>query len=143
MLSWLSQALFRSRGVNIQRSKPIFLTIGMRRWRLRRSFLGVHCYGDLLCYHRRFVSGNGVNVSISAGDAPQLAPDYADCRIISAIEMFSSAFKHHLTLSRAPTSGGQYHWVSEFAPPKYQKYLSYASGRPRSCEMEATSLSSP
>ncbi|RDW84572.1 hypothetical protein BP6252_02162 [Coleophoma cylindrospora] len=31
-------------------------------------------------------------------------------------------------LCRAPTSGGQYHWVSEFAPPKYQKFLSYAAG---------------
>ncbi|KAK3617276.1 hypothetical protein LTR56_025400 [Elasticomyces elasticus] len=30
--------------------------------------------------------------------------------------------------SMAPTSGGQYHWVSEFAPPQYQKALSYASG---------------
>nr|OQO31753.1 hypothetical protein B0A51_00655 [Rachicladosporium sp. CCFEE 5018] len=30
--------------------------------------------------------------------------------------------------SMAPTSGGQYHWVSEFAPEKYQKVLSYASG---------------
>ncbi|KIL92950.1 hypothetical protein FAVG1_04131 [Fusarium avenaceum] len=30
--------------------------------------------------------------------------------------------------SMAPTSGGQYHWVSEFSPPKYQKVLSYASG---------------
>jgi amino acid transporter len=30
--------------------------------------------------------------------------------------------------ARAPTSGGQYHWVSEFAPPKYQKSLSYLSG---------------
>ena len=30
--------------------------------------------------------------------------------------------------SMAPTSGGQYHWVSEFAPPEYQKVLSYASG---------------
>lgn len=29
---------------------------------------------------------------------------------------------------RAPTSGGQYHWVSEFAPPKYQKFLSYVTG---------------
>jgi choline transport protein len=28
----------------------------------------------------------------------------------------------------APTSGGQYHWVSEFAPRKYQKFLSYMSG---------------
>jgi choline transport protein len=25
----------------------------------------------------------------------------------------------------APTSGGQYHWVSEFAPPGGQKLLSY------------------
>ncbi|KAI6903080.1 GABA permease-like protein [Hortaea werneckii] len=30
--------------------------------------------------------------------------------------------------SMAPTSGGQYHWVSEFAPPRYQRILSYASG---------------
>ncbi|KAF2770395.1 amino acid transporter [Teratosphaeria nubilosa] len=30
--------------------------------------------------------------------------------------------------SMAPTSGGQYHWVSEFAPPRYQRVLSYASG---------------
>ena len=30
--------------------------------------------------------------------------------------------------SMAPTSGGQYHWTSEFAPEKYQKFLSYASG---------------
>lgn len=30
--------------------------------------------------------------------------------------------------SMAPTSGGQYHWVSEFAPRKYQKILSYIVG---------------
>ena len=30
--------------------------------------------------------------------------------------------------SIAPTAGGQYHWVSEFAPRKYQKILSYTSG---------------
>ena len=29
----------------------------------------------------------------------------------------------------APTAGGQYHWVSEFAPPRWQKLLSYLSGR--------------
>lgn len=33
-----------------------------------------------------------------------------------------------LKLDRSPTAGGQYHWVSEFAPPKYQKVLSYYSG---------------
>ncbi|KAK7045424.1 polyamine transporter tpo5 [Paramarasmius palmivorus] len=30
--------------------------------------------------------------------------------------------------SMAPTSGGQYHWVSEFAPAQYQKFLSYSAG---------------
>ncbi|KAK4983107.1 hypothetical protein LTR50_007416 [Elasticomyces elasticus] len=30
--------------------------------------------------------------------------------------------------SMAPTSGGQYHWVSEFAPRSYQKLLSYIVG---------------
>lgn len=29
---------------------------------------------------------------------------------------------------RAPTAGGQYHWVSEFAPPSLQKSLSYVVG---------------
>lgn len=31
--------------------------------------------------------------------------------------------------SMSPTAGGQYHWVSEFAPRKYQKILSYISGK--------------
>lgn len=30
--------------------------------------------------------------------------------------------------SMSPTSGGQYHWVSEFAPPEYQSFLSYMAG---------------
>ncbi|RMZ77239.1 hypothetical protein DV738_g4527, partial [Chaetothyriales sp. CBS 135597] len=30
--------------------------------------------------------------------------------------------------SMSPTAGGQYHWVSEFAPPRYQQILSYISG---------------
>ncbi|RJE24713.1 permease, partial [Aspergillus sclerotialis] len=30
--------------------------------------------------------------------------------------------------SMAPTSGGQYHWVSEFAQPSHQRFLSYITG---------------
>lgn len=30
--------------------------------------------------------------------------------------------------SMAPTSGGQYHWISEFSPPRYQQFMSYMSG---------------
>lgn len=31
--------------------------------------------------------------------------------------------------SMSPTAGGQYHWVSEYAPPWCQKYLSYITGK--------------
>ncbi|KAJ5090970.1 hypothetical protein N7532_009654 [Penicillium argentinense] len=34
---------------------------------------------------------------------------------------------HHISTS-APTSGGQYHWVSEFATPRFQRFLSYITG---------------
>ena len=30
--------------------------------------------------------------------------------------------------ARAPTSGGQYHWISEFSPRRCQKFLSYLVG---------------
>lgn len=30
--------------------------------------------------------------------------------------------------SMAPTTGGQYHWISEFAPKRHQKFLSYVMG---------------
>jgi amino acid transporter len=33
-----------------------------------------------------------------------------------------------LTRHRAPTSGGQYHWVSEFAPRRFQRLMSYMTG---------------
>ncbi|ROV92971.1 hypothetical protein VMCG_08993 [Cytospora schulzeri] len=29
---------------------------------------------------------------------------------------------------RAPTTGGQYHWISEFAPRRFQKFISYLMG---------------
>lgn len=32
-------------------------------------------------------------------------------------------------IGRAPTPGGQYHWVSEFAPPSAQKILSFITGK--------------
>lgn len=40
------------------------------------------------------------------------------CMIASMAEM----------ASMAPTAGGQYHWVSEFAPPSIEKQLSYVVG---------------
>ena len=35
---------------------------------------------------------------------------------------------HSNALYQYATSGGQYHWVSEFAPLRVQKYLSYLTG---------------
>ena len=40
------------------------------------------------------------------------------CMIASMAEM----------ASMAPTAGGQYHWVSEFAPPSVEKQLSFVVG---------------
>jgi Amino acid permease len=34
-----------------------------------------------------------------------------------------------LTLSRIPTSGGQYFWVAVLAPQRYRRYLSYITGK--------------
>ena len=45
--------------------------------------------------------------------------------------------------SMAPTSGGQYHWVSEFAPPKYQKMLSYMTGWMSTLSWQAGAASGP
>jgi choline transport protein len=45
--------------------------------------------------------------------------------------------------SMAPTSGGQYHWVSEFAPPKYQQYLSHLTGWMSTISWQAGTASGP
>ncbi|KAI4112532.1 MAG: hypothetical protein LQ345_006331 [Seirophora villosa] len=45
--------------------------------------------------------------------------------IIAAIFIYLSIAE---MASMSPTAGGQYHWVSEFAPAFCQKYLSYLSG---------------
>lgn len=45
--------------------------------------------------------------------------------------------------SMAPTSGGQYHWASEFSPPKYQKVLSYFTGWMSTLSWQAGTASGP
>jgi len=45
---------------------------------------------------------------------------------------FTMRRNDHINLTdngnRAPTSGGQYHWVSEWSPPRCQRFLSYIVG---------------
>ncbi|KAI9734267.1 MAG: hypothetical protein M1834_002371 [Cirrosporium novae-zelandiae] len=45
--------------------------------------------------------------------------------------------------SMAPTSGGQYHWVSEFAPTQYQRYLSHFTGWMSTLSWQAGTASGP
>ncbi|KAF2762991.1 amino acid transporter [Pseudovirgaria hyperparasitica] len=45
--------------------------------------------------------------------------------------------------SMAPTSGGQYHWVSEFAPPRFQRFLSYQTGWMSTLSWQAGTASGP
>ncbi|KAH8636257.1 amino acid transporter [Alternaria alternata] len=58
-------------------------------------------------FRHAFLCGNGVDVSYSDADATEALGNQSD---------------------RAPTAGGQYHWVSELAPRKHQKFLSYLVG---------------
>jgi amino acid transporter len=50
----------------------------------------------------------------------------------SIVRVFTDLLQVVLSLaelaSSAPTAGGQYHWISEYAPAKWQKVLSYCSG---------------
>ncbi|KAM3464107.1 hypothetical protein BB8028_0003g12520 [Beauveria bassiana] len=43
--------------------------------------------------------------------------------------------------SMAPIAGAQYHWVSEFAPEKYQKFLSYLTGWTSTLALQAGNAS--
>ncbi|KKZ64246.1 hypothetical protein EMCG_09771 [[Emmonsia] crescens] len=46
----------------------------------------------------------------------------------SFMGFFASVASMAEMASLAPTSGGQYHWASEFAGESYQKFLSYSTG---------------
>ena len=80
------------------------------QWWIWRPLLGLHWHGDLLLLGCLIACRNGVYVS--------------PCSEIGALDK-----SRQTDPCRAPTSGGQYHWISEFAPPAYQKLASYISGR--------------
>ncbi|KAI1917416.1 hypothetical protein LOZ39_000408 [Ophidiomyces ophidiicola] len=48
--------------------------------------------------------------------------------IATFVGFFASVISMAEIASMSPTSGGQYHWVSEYSNPKYQKFLSYMTG---------------
>jgi len=56
----------------------------------------------------------------NGGDGLNVRSSHMDTSILS---LHADPLSH-----RAPTSGGQYHWVSEFAPPQHQKFISFIIG---------------
>ena len=78
------------------------------RWRHCPSLLGLDrmLVGSSTCICK--YCGNGFHV----------------CANFQAVNGKRSQF-----VDSSPTAGGQYHWVSEFAPPRFQKILSYITGR--------------
>lgn len=67
-------------------------------------------------------------VSLSVGFANGGFGGLFVCFIVTVTCFFSVVLSLAEMASMAPTSGGQYHWVSEFSPPAWQKVLSYSSG---------------
>lgn len=67
---------------------------------------------------------NATSYSIPNGGLPAMIWMY----VISLFGMGAAIVSMAEMASMAPTSGGQYHWVSEFAPKSLQKALSYIIG---------------
>ncbi|KAL9594593.1 MAG: hypothetical protein Q9219_006953 [cf. Caloplaca sp. 3 TL-2023] len=89
---------------------------------LRRNFrfLSMLGFGSTLICTWEILLANILFISIDGGTA-DLFWGYIVVFIGVAMTYASLAEM----ASMAPTAGGQYHWVSEFAPPRYQKFLSY------------------
>jgi hypothetical protein len=67
---------------------------------------------------------NATSYSVPNGGLPAMIWMY----VVSLFGMGAAIVSMAEMASMAPTSGGQYHWVSEFAPKKLQKVLSYIVG---------------
>ena len=78
------------------------------QWRSRGYGLDVPNHRARIWHSYPVHGGDGIDVSV------RVAPGM----------VYSDSFNHN----RAPTSGGQYHWVSEFAPRSAQKFLSFVTG---------------
>ncbi|KNG84805.1 amino acid transporter [Aspergillus nomiae NRRL 13137] len=96
-----------------------------KKQELRRNFRLISTIGFTTC-----IMGTWENVLTSTSQG--LRTGGRPCLFWSLVWAYCGQLFIVLSLaemsSMAPTAGGQYHWVSEFAPRKYQRFLSYASG---------------
>ena len=96
-----------------------------KRQELRRNFQFIPIFGFAACL---MITWEAVlaaaSYALPNGGRPALIWTY-----VFSIFGFGAAILSMAEMaSMAPTSGGQYHWVSEFAPPSTQKILSYVIG---------------
>ncbi|KAK5156749.1 hypothetical protein LTS14_004962 [Recurvomyces mirabilis] len=96
-----------------------------KKQELRRNFRFLSIFGYSL------ILGNGWVYSLTGAIAPLTNGGTAGgiwMYLIVIIGMCFSTLSMAEMASMAPTAGGQYHWVSEFAPREHQRFLSYLTG---------------
>ncbi|KAF7513739.1 hypothetical protein GJ744_007790 [Endocarpon pusillum] len=97
-----------------------------RKQQLRRNFgfLSITGFGSNLMVTWEIVLAGSVTSSLTNGGTAGLFWGYT-LVVVAYFLVYASLAE---MASMAPTSGGQYHWVSEFAPRSCQRYLSYLIG---------------
>ncbi|KAK7427304.1 hypothetical protein QQZ08_006241 [Neonectria magnoliae] len=110
---------------------------------MRRNFrfLSIFGFSMILMASWEFSLRNSLRVMVVGQPTQPLAPSVSTIGLVNGgtaglIWMFFICWIGFLLVntsmaemaSMAPTTGGQYHWVSEFAPPQHQKFISYLMG---------------
>ncbi|KKY21609.1 putative amino acid permease [Phaeomoniella chlamydospora] len=96
-----------------------------KKQEFRRNFRFISTLGFTCCVMGTWeIMLTTCTAGLTAGGLSGLFYSMCWCYLGQAFVVFSLAEM----ASMAPTAGGQYHWVSEFAPRKYQRFLSYCSG---------------
>ncbi|ATY64228.1 GABA permease [Cordyceps militaris] len=106
---------------------------------------------ELVRHYRVFSMVSFVGMATAAWEVTlyQITPALRDgglpALVYSNIWIFCAFVPVALSLaemsSMAPIAGAQYHWVSEFAPERYQKFLSYLTGWTSTLALQAGNAS--
>ncbi|KAG8623576.1 hypothetical protein KVT40_008552 [Elsinoe batatas] len=110
--------------MGVEHDRQDMLRMGKKQ-EMRRSFqfFSIWGYAVILGNTWEFALVTGVLSLTQGGPAGAIWMFLATC-----FGMFFVMLSMAEMASIAPTAGGQYHWVSEFAPRQYQKLLSYVVG---------------
>ncbi|PSK55252.1 Choline transport protein [Elsinoe australis] len=119
-----SVATLEAEKMGVEDDRRDMLRMGKKQ-EMRRTFqfFSIWGYAVILGNTWEFALVTGVLSLTQGGPAGAIWMFLATC-----FGMFFVMLSMAEMASIAPTAGGQYHWVSEFAPPQYQKLLSYIVG---------------